>query len=67
MDGVIYDVWHQYTPSKVVGIERDKSGDEIRLYAPAVFWRGQVEADTISLALKAAKGLSSRPMVKLNG
>ena len=69
MDGLmpLYDVYHQHTPVKVVGVEKDRSGDEIRLYAPAVYFRGQVEADSQSQALKAAKALSSRPMVKFNG
>lgn len=63
----MYDVWHQHTPVKVVGTEKDKSGDDVRLYAPAVFYRGQVEAESISQALKAAYSLSTRPMVKRNG
>jgi hypothetical protein len=62
-----YDVFHQYTPVKVVGAEKDKSGDDMRLYAPAVFYRGTVEAYTLSDALRAAYSLSTRPMVSANG
>ena len=64
---MIYDVFHQHTPVKVVGVEKDKSGDDIRLYEPAIFLRGQVDADTLSDAMKQAHSLSTRPMVKTNG
>lgn len=59
----LFNVFHQYTPTKVVGRETDKSGDEVRIYEPAVFFRGAVEADTILEALRKAYSISSRPMV----
>lgn len=66
---MIYDVFHQYLPCKVVGREVQRNGDEVKLYAPAVFYRGQVSADTTEAAIAKAKELqmSSAPMVVCRG
>jgi hypothetical protein len=64
--GLLWDVWHQWPPVKVAGVE-ERFGEQVRVYEPAIVYRGQVEAfdsdEAISEAVRLR--LSPWPLVRM--